>query len=148
MASPRTRRQGCKVKKGLGSSWQEGTGKREQARRLSLGKPFREPRQTPASSGGWRRWLDTVFCQCCKELFSGTVDRFRDRRQFSVQPAGLFCTRIFLAAWPSHAPQSSHERSLSAPRGWLFNWAPPLWSLCTGSEKVVDVSSAMGSPLL
>ena len=48
---------------------------------------------------------------------SGEVDRFRDRPQSSVQPAGLSAPDFFVPARRSHAPVLSHERSSSAPTG-------------------------------
>ena len=70
--------------------------RRDQARRLSLGKPSREPQQTPASSGGWRSWLDTVLASAAKNshlaqlIASATADNLQFSRRVFLHQQFLF----------------------------------------------------------
>ena len=83
---------------------------------IELGKPSREPQQTPASFGGWRPWLDTVLTSAATNspLVQLIASATADNLQFSRR---VFLHQQFFPAWRSHARQSSHERSPSAPTG-------------------------------
>ena len=102
------------IVEGLGHSSQERQREREQARRLSLGKPAREWQQTPASFGGWRPWLDTVFASAAKNsqlaqlIASATADNLQFSRRVFLRQQFLF--RCGGATRPSPRTRSHHRR--------------------------------------
>ena len=89
----------------------------ELARALSLGKPFREPRQVPASSVDWRPWLDAALASAAKisSLAQLIASVTADNLQFSWRV--FLHQNFFVPAWRSHTPQSSHERLPSVLTG-------------------------------
>ena len=80
---------------GLGHSSQEGKGKREQARRLSFGKPSKS-RRKHASFGSWRPWLDAVLTSAAKNSLlpqltaSATADNLQFSRRVLLHQQFLF----------------------------------------------------------